>query len=162
MDLLPFDEYVRSLNRKRMAAGVLFHDDAGRVLIVEPSYKEDWEIPGGACDEGEPPWRTAERELGEELGITRAAGRVITIDYAPATERMPEGLTFVFDGGVITDEDVAGFVFADSEIVSVALVSLAEAARKVSPRLARRVSVALEAARTGTLTICEDGRPVAG
>ncbi len=107
MELLPFDEYVRSLNRKRMAAGVLFRDDADRVLIVEPSYKEDWEIPGGACDEDEPPWRTAEREIGEELGITRPPGRLIAIDYLPSDERMPEGLTFVFDGGVITDEDLA-------------------------------------------------------
>ncbi|AUI59916.1 NUDIX hydrolase [Amycolatopsis sp. BJA-103] len=160
MELLPFDEYVRSLNRKRMAAGVLFRDDADRVLIVEPSYKEDWEIPGGACDEDEPPWRTAEREIGEELGITRPPGRLIAIDYLPSDERMPEGLTFVFDGGVITDEDLAGFVFADSEIVSAALVSLPEAALKLSPRLARRVSAALGAARSGGLAICEGGRPV--
>ncbi|WP_409495566.1 NUDIX domain-containing protein [Amycolatopsis sp. cmx-11-12] len=160
MELLPFDEYVRSLNRKRMAAGVLFRDDADRVLIVEPSYKKTWEIPGGACDEGEPPWRTVERELGEELGIVREPGRLIAIDYAPADGRMPEGLTFVFDGGVITDEDVATFVFADSEILTAALVPLAEAARKLNPGLARRVSAALGAARSGGLAICESGRPV--
>jgi hypothetical protein len=30
-----------------MSAGVLFFDEAGRLLIVEPTYKPNWEIPGG-------------------------------------------------------------------------------------------------------------------
>ncbi|MGW6244366.1 NUDIX domain-containing protein [Streptomyces roseolus] len=42
--------YDRGLPRKRVAAGVLFFDDAGRVLLVDPVYKEPWEIPGGAVE----------------------------------------------------------------------------------------------------------------
>ena len=47
-DVLPVEQYVAGLARKRMAAGVLFRDRIGRVLLVEPSYKPNWEIPGGA------------------------------------------------------------------------------------------------------------------
>ena len=71
MDLLPFDEYARSLDRKRLSAGVLFRDRAGRVLLVQPSYKPYWDIPGGAVDEGEAPWTAAVREIHEEIGLDR-------------------------------------------------------------------------------------------
>lgn len=53
--VLPVEQYVANLNRKRMAAGVLFRDVLGRVLLVEPSYKPNWEIPGGAVEADEPP-----------------------------------------------------------------------------------------------------------
>lgn len=48
--VLPVDQYVATLARKRMAAGVLFRDKADRVLLLEPSYKPNWEIPGGAVE----------------------------------------------------------------------------------------------------------------
>lgn len=47
-EVLPVEQYVAELSRKQMAAGVLFRDVHGRVLLVEPSYKPNWEIPGGA------------------------------------------------------------------------------------------------------------------
>ncbi|QXV57471.1 NUDIX hydrolase [Amycolatopsis sp. TNS106] len=160
MDLLPFDDYVRSLNRKRMSAGVLYRDENDRVLIVEPSYKEHWDIPGGACDKDEPPWRTADREIREELGITRPPGQLIVIDYIPADDRMPEGLAFIFDGGLISADDLARLDITDPEIVSVNLMPLNDAAPKLKPILARRVAAALDAAHAGRLVICEDGYPV--
>ena len=35
---------------KRMGAGALVRDTHGRVLIVEPTYKDRWEVPGGAVE----------------------------------------------------------------------------------------------------------------
>ncbi|MGH8916952.1 MAG: NUDIX domain-containing protein, partial [Actinomycetes bacterium] len=66
---MPLEQYVASLNRKRMTAGVLFRDTMGRVLLVEQSYKPDWGSPGGAVDADESPWAAAARELSEELGM---------------------------------------------------------------------------------------------
>ena len=43
-------DFTATLPRKRMGAGVLFTDEAGRVLLVEPTYKDYWEIPGGAVN----------------------------------------------------------------------------------------------------------------
>ena len=159
MELLPFDEYVRSLDRKRTAAGVLFRDTADRVLFVRPSYKPFWEIPGGAGEAGEPPWRTARREVAEELGLDRVPGRLLVIDHQTAA-KLPEGLNFVFDGGLVAEEDVARLTFTDLEIVSARLLPLAEAEVELEPVLARRVAAALGAARTGELVLCEDGHPV--
>jgi ADP-ribose pyrophosphatase YjhB (NUDIX family) len=162
VDLLPFDEYVRSLNRKRMSAGVLFRDETDRVLFVEPSYKPHWDIPGGACEEGEAPWRTATREIREEVGISRPLGDLLVIDYVPTDARMPEGLAFVFDGGLVTEAQVQGLTITDPEILSVALLTLDEAASRLKPLLARRLTAAISAARRGKLLICEDGNPAAG
>ena len=57
----------------RVAAGALFFDDAGRVLLVHPTYKDTWDIPGGYVERGESPAAACRRELQEELGLDRQA-----------------------------------------------------------------------------------------
>jgi hypothetical protein len=52
------------LPKKRMAAGVLFRSADRRVLLVEPSYKPNWEIPGGIVEPDESPWAAAARVAG--------------------------------------------------------------------------------------------------
>lgn len=37
----------RKQARKRVGADVLFRDDAGRILLVDPRYKPDWIYPAG-------------------------------------------------------------------------------------------------------------------
>jgi 8-oxo-dGTP pyrophosphatase MutT (NUDIX family) len=72
--VLPVDEYVARLPRKRMAAGVLFRDKLNRVLLLQTSYKPNLEVPGGAVEADEAPWTTAAREVAEELGWDRLPG----------------------------------------------------------------------------------------
>lgn len=158
LDLLPFEEYMRSLNRKRMSAGVLFYDEAGRILLIEPSYKPHWDIPGGTVDAEEAPWTTAKREVHEELGWTKPLGRVLLIDYAPTNERMSEGLAFVLDGGLINQAKVDALVITDPEILSTGLYDLDQAASMVNPTVAKRLTAAMSAMRAGDLALCENGR----
>ena len=160
VDLLPFAEYAASLNRKRTAAGVLFRDERSRVLLVETTYKRSWEIPGGSVDADEPPWRTAVREVREETGLARPLDRLLLIDYIPADDPMPEGLAFVFDGGLITEGEVAEIELKDPEIRSVGLYTLEDVRGLVKPVLARRIEVALDAINVGDLALCESGHRV--
>jgi ADP-ribose pyrophosphatase YjhB (NUDIX family) len=69
--VLPPDQYVASLARKRMAASALFRDGTGRVLLVDPTYKETWDLPGGAVEAEESPHAACRREVSEELGLNR-------------------------------------------------------------------------------------------
>nr|CEL20146.1 Putative ATP/GTP-binding protein [Kibdelosporangium sp. MJ126-NF4]CTQ97371.1 Putative ATP/GTP-binding protein [Kibdelosporangium sp. MJ126-NF4] len=154
------ETFVAGLNRKRMASGVLFTDGGDRVLLVEPSYKPQWEIPGGAVDENESPWATASRELAEELGLSRAPGRLLVVDYVPAIDGWTEAVMFVFDGGVLAQSDVDNFEFVDSEILSAGFYPLTEARTLLKERLAGRVAAALTALRTGRTVLCEQGRPM--
>ncbi|GAB3890126.1 NUDIX hydrolase [Kibdelosporangium lantanae] len=141
-----------------MAAGVLFRDARGRVLLVEPSYKPNWEIPGGAVDADESPWAAAEREVAEELGWQRPLGRLLVVDYVLPQDSRPEGVVFVFDGGVLDESDVENVTFPDGEILSAGFYTLTEARDRVKPLLADRLEAAVQAAVQGVTVLCEHGR----
>ena len=159
--VLPVEEYVSRLPRKRLVAGVLFRDKRRRVLLVQPSYKPNWEIPGGAVEDGEPPWAAASRELVEELGLDRPAGRLLVVDYVQPQDSRPEGVVFIFDGGMLDESDVVGMVFPDEEILSAGFYTLAEVRDRVKPLLADRIVAALQAVEQGVTAQCEQGRRVA-
>lgn len=84
----------------RVAAGALFTDDEGRVLLVHPTYKDTWDIPGGYVERGESPAAACRRELNEELGLDRKPERLIAVDWAPS-EGEGDKLLFLFDCGKI-------------------------------------------------------------
>jgi ADP-ribose pyrophosphatase YjhB (NUDIX family) len=144
-----------------MAAGALFRDAAGRVLLVEPTYKDTWELPGGAVEEEESPTAACRREVIEELGLDRAVGRVLAIDWVPSRPERPEGLILVYDGGVLTDADTAAIRFQADELASYALVEAKRVPELVSALLARRIAACVDAVAAGTVVSLENGRPIA-
>lgn len=46
--------------------------DGHRILLLHNMERHCWEFPGGGCEWGEAPFNTANRELGEETGISGA------------------------------------------------------------------------------------------
>jgi 8-oxo-dGTP diphosphatase len=90
--MLPPDQYVASLARKRMAVTAFFRDRRGRVLLVNPVYKQTWDLPGGAVEAEESPHAACRREVVEELGLDRPPGRVLAVDWVPSRPERPEGL----------------------------------------------------------------------
>jgi 8-oxo-dGTP diphosphatase len=160
--MLPPDQYVASLARKRMAAGALFRDGTGRVLLVDPTYKETWDLPGGAVEAEESPHAACRREVGEELGLDRPPGRVLAVDWVPSRPERPEGLIVVYDGGVLSAEVIAAIAVADDEeLAGFAFVSKDEVPALVTPLLARRIAACLAAADAGTVAALENGSPAA-
>src|ERR1700761_5882932 len=117
--VLPPDQYVASLARKRMAATAFFRDGQGRVLLVNPVYKETWDLPGGAVEAEESPHAACRREVAEELGLDRPPGPVLAVDWVPARTigpdqtPLPDGVIIVYDGGVLSPGEVKGIVLAD-------------------------------------------------
>ena len=95
-----------AIARARAASGVLFLDEAGRVLLVVPSYKDSLDIPGGCVEHGETPRGAAVREVREELSIEPPVGRLLVADWwldSPDPMGGPKAL-FVFDGGTLAPE----------------------------------------------------------
>lgn len=146
------------LPKKRMAAGALFRAVDGRVLLVEPSYKPNWEIPGGIVEADESPWAAAARELREELGLDRPLGRLLVVDHVHAYDGRPDGMIFVFDGGPVTEADIAAFTFVDGEILSAGLYTPAEVRTLGKTLLADRLEAAIEAVEEGVVVLCEHGK----
>jgi 8-oxo-dGTP diphosphatase len=149
--------YSATLSRKRMAAGVLLRDGAGRVLLVEPTYKDHWELPGGAVEAAESPYDAAVREVTEELGIVVAPGRMLVVDWVPPLADRTEGVIVVYDGGIAEPGLAARIRLNRGELRSWAWSTLPEADARLSPLLARRVRAAVRAADDGVTTYLEDG-----
>jgi 8-oxo-dGTP diphosphatase len=138
------------------AAGALIRDEQGRVLLVEPNYKDYWEIPGGLIEVGETPSQGCEREIAEELGLARRPGRLLVVDWAPHPEQ-GDRVLFVFDGGTLTDADIADIRLQPEELDSYVFLPPAEAIDRLIPRLARRVQAALRADHEGQTLYLEHG-----
>src|SRR5262245_11295641 len=86
----------------RLAGGALFTDADGRVLLVRPTYKDYWDIPGGYAEPGESPRAACVREVQEELGIAPPIdSQPLVIDWAPL-EGEGDKTLFVFDGGQLS------------------------------------------------------------
>ncbi len=153
------DQYVASLARKRMAASAFFRDAAGRVLLVDPVYKEPWDLPGGAVEAEESPHAACRREVLEELGLDRPPGPVLAVDWVPSRPGRPEGLVVVYDGGVLPAEEAAAIRLADGELARFAFVDRAGVAALVTPLLARRIAACLDVAEAGLVATLENGSP---
>src|SRR5437763_1716425 len=86
------------------------------MLLVEPTYKDYWELPGGAVDADESPYAAAVREIGEELGLSISLGRLLVVDWVPPGPQRTEGLMFVYDGGTLSAEQVAAISVPADEV----------------------------------------------
>lgn len=150
-------DYTAALARKRMGAGVLLRDAVDRVLLVEPVYKDYWEIPGGAVEADEAPYDAAVRELKEELGLAVTPGRLLVVDWVPPREGRTEGLMLVFDGGLLDPAAAASIQLPADELRSWAWSTPAEAEQRLSPLLARRAAAALQAVRDGSTAYLHNG-----
>ncbi|MFC6596393.1 NUDIX hydrolase [Kitasatospora paranensis] len=152
-------EHSEAVAQPRTTAGVLFFDDTGRVLLVKPTYKPGWEIPGGYVHPGETPSEAAAREVREELGVTPPIGRLLAADWAPhPTEG--DKLLFVFDGGTLSPEWLAEINLDGVEIDAYAFHEIDRVDAHLIPRMARRVHAACAARATAGIAYLEHGAPL--
>ena len=156
---VPVAEFDLALPRKRMASTVLLFDEAGRVLVVEPTYVDFMELPGGSVERDESPRQAAAREVEEELGLGRDPGRLLAIDWVPPRPGRSEGVIAVFDGGVLTAEEIAAIRLPADELRSYAFLPAADAVRALPDLLARRLSSCLAAREASTTVYLENGSP---
>ena len=134
----------------RVAAGALFCDNIGRVLLVKPTYKEGWDLPGGYVEPGETPTEGCEREIKEELGLVRTVGRLLVVDWAPSPNEGDKVL-FIFEGGVIDTESHTQLHLPVAELSEVRYFDQRQLSSALNERLTRRVTAAVDA-KTGQKT----------
>ncbi|MET9440541.1 NUDIX hydrolase [Streptomyces sp. NPDC006610] len=162
MTTLDYAAYIAGLPRVLAGAAVLFRDSEGRVLLVEPNYRQGWALPGGTVesDDGESPRQGARRETAEEIGLDREPGRLLAVDWVPGTGRPPL-VAYLYDGGVLGDEDFGAIRLQEEELLSWRLVPREELAERLPGALGRRVLAALDVLAEGAGTVeLENGHRV--
>lgn len=148
--------------RKRVSADVIIHDEAGRVLLVDPRYKPDWDLPGGMVESNEPPHEAARRELKEELGLDVTVGELLCVDWVSPHGPWDDLLAFIFDGGRLTTDQVSDLRPADDELAAFEFVDQNQARQRLRPSVFKRLTAALQVARSGQHTrYLRDGAPTA-
>jgi 8-oxo-dGTP diphosphatase len=146
--------------RKRVSADAIIRDERGQVLVVRPTYKPGWDMPGGMAEANERPDIAVRRELREELGLDLIVGRLLCVDWVSPHGPWDDQLAFVFDGGVLTDSQVRALHPTDEELIGFAFCDPPELADRLSSRLAPRIVAAHDALiHGGGAAYLVDGQP---
>lgn len=145
---LCYSTVVKHQVSKDIVVAALITDTEQRVLIVKPSHKDGWILPGGYVEVGESPSSACHREILAELGVaTEGPQRLLSVDYHSHTS---EYVMFIFDGGVFTAEMIAK-INLPPQLTDFRFVPPAEALTLLRVNSARRLMPTLEARnRTGS------------
>ncbi len=139
--------WYESLPGVVVAAGALITDDASRVLLVKPNYRDFWTVPGGICEFGEPPQQGCAREVEEELGLPAVVGKLLVIDWSRLYgETTRPIMHFIFDGGLLAPD--APITIQVSELSGYRFTDPGELGDYLPPFALARVTGALEARRS--------------
>ncbi len=142
-------EFLAGLPRKRVTAGVLLRDEAGRVLLVEPTYQDHWLTPGGTVESHESPAQGAAREVAEELGFRLTIGRALVLQWTQ-TDDDPDGvLHFAYEGGVVDASTIERFRLPPVELAGFRFVDPDAVPTLASPETSARVAAAIAAQTSG-------------
>src|SRR5206468_11043514 len=95
------------------------------------------------AEANEPPREAAKREVREELGIEYAGGRLLVVDWVSPHGPWDDSLMFIFDGGVLGEEEHAGMTLPDGELRAWRFAELDEAATLLRGYAWRRVQAAM-------------------
>ncbi|KOG48796.1 NUDIX hydrolase [Streptomyces virginiae] len=152
--------YIASLPRVLAGAAALYRDTEGRVLLVEPNYRDGWALPGGTIesDRGESPRTAARRESAEEIGLDLPLGRLLAVDWSLGAGRPPL-VAYVYDGGVLDAAQLAAIELQEDELLSWRLVEPGELTTYLLGSLGLRTQEAYRVAQSGEDTAeLENGR----
>jgi len=151
------EEYLPAIP---VSAGALIFDRTGRLLILKPTYKTGWTIPGGVMEaDGETPWEACRREVREECGIEVHRSRLACMDFRRPKPGRAGGIRFLFDCGRFGDTELGKIVVQPEEISEYRLAALPDALGLLRGPIRRRLRAATASKR---LVYLEDGRPVRG
>jgi len=150
------ENYYKTLPKKRMGVGALFLNVNNELLIVKPSYKDHWSVPGGVIDENESPKNACLREVKEEIGLDIENPKFLCIDWTSPTPEKGESLQFIFFGGVLEKEQIDKIKLQADEIGKYQFLSLEKALPLLSEKLKRRIPKCLEAMKNNTALYLED------
>ncbi|MEV6702608.1 NUDIX hydrolase [Streptomyces sp. NPDC051453] len=150
---LPPAEYVQTIEQATMYGCLYITDTRGfPVQMLSVCRGEEWQFPGGNTDFGENPWDTAVREFHEETGLTyEGEQRLLVSLFGARSGSWPLArVGFVFDGGMLTDEQITAIRLQPEEHTELRVAPMREWQTLMSPRTFKRLEAVHAARETGT------------
>ncbi|MFE4515144.1 NUDIX domain-containing protein [Kitasatospora sp. NPDC056783] len=165
----PAGGYLTGIARPSAYGCFLVTDPRGRVLGMRSALDPGvWNFPGGNVEHGETPFATALREAEEELGLDLAAEnpeavarrRLVAVVHEQAGGRSPvPACGYVFDGGVLTEEQQARIRLDPAEHTEWRFESAHDWRSLMTPDRYQRLRQVLRAHRSGVPLYLERPAP---
>jgi len=134
-NFIPPEIYLSTLPKKRISAGILILNDENKLLLVKPSYKDYWSLPGGVVEKNESPLSACIRETKEEIGLNLKPKHLFATIYQKDTTKEDEGLHLLFYYGKISKKQIESIKIQKDELEAFEFVRLDNMA-KFNKRLA--------------------------
>ena len=150
------DNYYKKLPKKRIGTGVLFFNEKKELLIVKPTYKPYWSIPGGIVDNNESPRQACVREVKEELDLDINIDKLLCVDYIFTFPKKYESLQFTFLGGKLNSKQIGNIKIPKKELEKYRFLEINKAIRLVSKHLAKRLPSCLKAMKENKTVYLEN------
>ena len=143
--------------RKRLISHLLLTDGAGRVCILETTFKPDFELPGGILEVGESPRVGLVREVEEELSHSISVGRLLVVDWLAPYLGWEDAVELIFDGREMADFAIARLRPDGQEIRAIHWLDPESAISMMAPFAQGRLRAALAAREEGRTLYLEAG-----
>ncbi len=150
--------YYETLPKKRMAASAIFLNENDNILLVKPTYRPYWLLPGGCIEENESPREACIREVKEELDIHIPFMKLLGIDYLSQENEETECIQFAFYGGILNNTQIHTIKLPTTELNEFNFLPLEKVLPILSPKLAKGLPHYLEALKRNTVIYLEDGK----
>ena len=162
-ELQPFAKYIESLDRKITGVAVLIRDENENILIVKPTYKDGWLLPGGSVEKYESPYKACIRETIEEVNLQPKIKSLLVVDYAKKEKQgvIYDAIQFIFDGGIITKKDISNIKLPTEELSEYRFITKNELSTFFTEGRSTRVISAIEALENKSCYFLENGTRVA-
>ncbi|HRY62306.1 MAG TPA: NUDIX hydrolase [Candidatus Paceibacterota bacterium] len=162
MAILNKKDYFAQLFKLPLAAGGLFFNNKNEILLLKPTYRDGYLIPGGMVEEQESPLTALKREINEEIGLQIEKGDILCIDYNPKNDSYnfdDSSIQIVFDCGTLNKEQINKITLSE-EHSEFKFRSIEEAVKMCNPKLAKRLPKCIEARKLNRCVYLEEGKAV--
>jgi 8-oxo-dGTP diphosphatase len=124
------EAWLAAQPKKQVVAKILIKSNKGNVLLVKPTYVNNWQMTGGGVEDGEDPKVALVREIAEELGINVSVQDFTILDTVYKQDK--EALIVVYKYNELLAEDIVFKLPAD-EIADYKYVAVTDVKSMLAP-----------------------------
>ena len=117
----------------------LIFDEEGKLLVVKPTYKNYWHIPGDVIENNESPYCACIREVLEETNLEVIPLRLLAVNYTGIEEEKIGALVFVSNCRNIKSDLKRNIKIPEDEIEDFRFIDKKDVYKYLDERIAKIV-----------------------